>query len=125
MHVQTCFSHLCDFSIWPAGINSSAPGTVEWAGGMINWDDPDYKSAGHFYALVQSVSVNCTDPTSEPSDTTSYIYGKNGSLDTPSVAFSNKSTVNSARGMLSFSGETLVLTISSTLVVSLLGALLA
>ncbi|KAI0743192.1 concanavalin A-like lectin/glucanase domain-containing protein [Irpex lacteus] len=79
------------------GINSSAPGTVEWAGGMINWDDPDYKSAGHFYALVQSVSVNCTDPTSEPSDTTSYIYGKNGSLDTPTVAFSNKSTVNSAR----------------------------
>ncbi|KAF8889590.1 concanavalin A-like lectin/glucanase domain-containing protein [Infundibulicybe gibba] len=32
-------------SIWPAGINTSAPGTVEWAGGMISWNDPDYVSA--------------------------------------------------------------------------------
>lgn len=33
-------------SLWPAGINTSAPGTVQWAGGMINWNDPDYQSAG-------------------------------------------------------------------------------
>lgn len=112
-------------SIWPAGINSSAPGTVEWAGGMINWDDAEYKAAGHFYALVQSVSINCTDPTSEPADTTSYVYGKNASLDTPSVAFSNKSTVNAARSLLSFNSELLVFTVSSTLVLSFLGALLA
>jgi len=28
-------------SIWPAGI-SSMQGTVQWAGGMMNWQDPDY-----------------------------------------------------------------------------------
>lgn len=33
-------------SLWPAGINTSAAGTVQWAGGMINWNDPDYVSAG-------------------------------------------------------------------------------
>ncbi|KAI0947732.1 hypothetical protein AcW1_009416 [Taiwanofungus camphoratus] len=35
-----------ELSLWPAGINTSAPGTVQWAGGMINWNDPDYQSAG-------------------------------------------------------------------------------
>ena len=34
-------------SLWPAGINTSAPGTIEWAGGMINWQDPEYQSAGN------------------------------------------------------------------------------
>lgn len=29
-------------SIWPAGISSMPQGTVQWAGGMINWQDPDY-----------------------------------------------------------------------------------
>lgn len=33
-------------SIWPAGISSEPQGTVQWAGGMINWNDPDYISAG-------------------------------------------------------------------------------
>ena len=92
---------------------------------MINWDDAEYKAAGQFYALVESVSINCTDPTSEPADTTSYVYGQNASADTPSVAFSNKSTVNAARSLLSFNSELLIFTVSSTLVVSFLGALLA
>lgn len=33
-------------SLWPAGINSSAPGTVQWSGGLIDWTDADYISAG-------------------------------------------------------------------------------
>jgi beta-glucanase (GH16 family) len=43
-------------SLWPAGINTSAPGTIEWAGGMINWQDPDYIAAGQFSAIVKEVS---------------------------------------------------------------------
>lgn len=111
--------------MWPAGINTSAPGTVEWSGGMINWQDPDYMSAGHFYALVQSVTVACSDPASEPQDTTSYIYGKNATLDTPSVSFSNQSTINAARGLIGSNGETFIATICSALVVALFGSLLA
>ncbi|KAF4586682.1 hypothetical protein EYR40_010697 [Pleurotus pulmonarius] len=80
-------------SIWPAGIEGSPPGTVEWAGGMINWDDPDYKAAGQFYTLVKSISIKCADPTKAGKNITSYVYGGNSTKDTPSVAFSNQTTL--------------------------------
>ncbi|KAG6333931.1 hypothetical protein ID866_5163 [Astraeus odoratus] len=84
-------------SLWPAGIASEPQGTIQWAGGMINWNDPDYVSAGHFYALFQSVSVQCNDTLTPNSSVTSYVYGPNVTLDTPSIAFSNASTlINSA-----------------------------
>ncbi|KAF8137604.1 glycoside hydrolase family 16 protein [Boletus edulis] len=80
-------------SIWPAGITSEPEGTVRWAGGMIQWNDPDYVSAGHFYALFQSVSVECNDTTTPGPGITSYVYGQNSTLDTPSIAFSNATTL--------------------------------
>jgi len=80
-------------SIWPAGISGSPPGTVQWAGGMINWNDPDYKSAGNFYVRVQSVTIKCADPKRPAANITSYVYGPNTSDSTPSIAFSNRSTL--------------------------------
>ncbi|KIJ62177.1 glycoside hydrolase family 16 protein [Hydnomerulius pinastri MD-312] len=88
-------------SLWPAGISSEPQGTVQWAGGMINWNDPDYTSAGHFYALFQSVSVQCNDPTPANASVTSYVYGTNTTLDTPSIAFSNVSTMLNGASALS------------------------
>ncbi|KAI0760422.1 concanavalin A-like lectin/glucanase domain-containing protein [Fomes fomentarius] len=88
-------------SIWPAGIAASGQGTIEWAGGVINWDDPDYKSAGHFYALVESVEVKCADSSSRSADAVSYVYGQNASAFTPSVAVSNETTVNGAGALRS------------------------
>lgn len=85
-------------SIWPAGINTSAQGTIDWAGGMINWNDPDYVAAGHFYALVQSVSVKCADASSNPAGAQSYVYGKNTSAFTPAVDVTNQTTVNNGAG---------------------------
>lgn len=91
---------MVQLSIWPAGINTSAPGTVAWAGGMIDWNDPDYVSnGGHFYALVQSVSIVCNDPTPPGSDVTAYVYGKNSSAFTPSILYTNESTISGAAGM--------------------------
>lgn len=92
-------------SLWPAGIASSAPGTVDWAGGMIDWNDPDYVSAGQFYALVKSVTVKCADPqqaaTSNGSTVTSYTYGTNSSSGSPAVGLSNASTeVGGAESMV-------------------------
>ncbi|KAL0573628.1 putative glycosidase CRH2 [Marasmius crinis-equi] len=78
-------------SIWPAGIPSMPPGTREWAGGDINWQDPDYKAAGQFYALLKSVKVECADSNNAGANITSYVYGQNSTTDTPSVAFSNAS----------------------------------
>jgi beta-glucanase (GH16 family) len=39
-------------SIWPGGAPTEAPGTIQWAGGPIDFSNPDYASAGHFYATV-------------------------------------------------------------------------
>lgn len=65
---------------------------------MINWNDPDYVSTGHFYTLVQSVNITCNDP-SQPSDNvTSYVYTPNTTALTPGIAFSNETTINGAAG---------------------------
>lgn len=50
-------------SLWPAGLPTNAKGTVEWAGGEIDWNSP-YMENGYYYARVQDVSVECYDPPS-------------------------------------------------------------
>ena len=95
---------------------------------MINWNDPDYTAAGHFYTLVKGVNITCHDPASAsaPADTQSYVYGKNSSSFTPSVAFSNLTTINGAAGSLGGVKNVLGLwTVGSAVVFSLLGAILA
>ncbi|GAA5950014.1 hypothetical protein JCM21900_001365 [Sporobolomyces salmonicolor] len=47
------------FSVWPAGVSSQPSGTVEWAGGMIDWSDPSYVSQGYFASYVQWLSIDC------------------------------------------------------------------
>ncbi|PSS36956.1 hypothetical protein PHLCEN_2v1172 [Hermanssonia centrifuga] len=113
-------------SIWPAGINTSAEGTVQWAGGMINWQDPDYLTDGDFYALVSSVNVTCADPTPPATGVTSYTYGQNASSFTPSIAFSNQSTVNGAMGgIVGVNGPWVMGTVLGAVVFSLIGVGLA
>jgi len=88
-------------SIWPAGIPGEPNGTVEWAQGMINWSDPDYEAAGHFYSYVKSVSITCAPLPSggNSSDATSWIYTANNTKGIPQVFVSNSSTmVNAAQG---------------------------
>jgi len=92
-------------SIWPAGIPSSAPGTVSWAGGMINWSDPDYIAQGQFSTLVTSVSISCRteDSTTStkpiPPNAQSYIYTTNATDGvTPRVFVSNSSSLLNGAG---------------------------
>ena len=71
--------------------------------GMINWDDPDYKAAGHFYALVNKVSVKCSTAQAPPaaSNITSYVYsGSKNQSTTPTITFSNHSTLLNGTGRL-------------------------
>ena len=106
---------------------------------MINWNDPDYVSAGrsnylyrspeiharigHFYALFESVTVECYDPTTPGPGITSYVYGTNSSLDTPSIAFSNASTmINGASSVTGVNGIHGIL-IAGVLVTTLLAHL--
>ena len=50
-------------SLWPAGLPTNAKGTVEWAGGEIDWNSK-YMENGYYYARFQEVSVQCYDPPS-------------------------------------------------------------
>jgi hypothetical protein len=62
-------------SLWPAGLPSNEKGTIDWAGGEIDWNSP-YMQNGYYYAMVKSVSVECYDPPSgaKGDGSKSYIY---------------------------------------------------
>ena len=59
---------------------------------MINWNDPDYVSKGAFQATIQSVSIQCADPTAPGAGVTSYVYGASSSQGTPNITFSSEYT---------------------------------
>lgn len=46
-------------SLWPGGLESNPKGTIDWAGGVIDWDHRDIKDNGYFYATVESVKIEC------------------------------------------------------------------
>jgi hypothetical protein len=48
-------------SLWPAGLPSNAKGTIDWAGGEIDWNS-QYMQNGYYYAEVSKVTVECYDP---------------------------------------------------------------
>ena len=48
-------------SLWPAGISKNGKGTVEWAGGLINWGAQDVKNNGYYYSMFKSVEIECYD----------------------------------------------------------------
>lgn len=49
------------FSLWPAGSLSNSEGTIEWAGGEIDWDSEDIQDYGYYYAYVKNVTVEAYD----------------------------------------------------------------
>jgi len=48
-------------SLWPAGLPSNEKGTIEWAGGEIDWNSP-YMTNGYYAARFSEVTVECYDP---------------------------------------------------------------
>ncbi len=81
-------------SLWPAGGATNAKGTVDWAGGLIDWSSQDMQKYNYYYALVSDISVQCYNAPSGANVTgkNSYIYtGPAGTNDT--VATTDKSTV--------------------------------
>ena len=81
-------------SLWPAGLPSNGQGTIEWAGGLIDWNSPDVQHAGYYYAMVKDVTVECYDPPSgaNVSGKTSYIYSQDTGLNN-TVATTDDNTV--------------------------------
>jgi len=80
-------------SLWPAGLPSNGKGTIEWAGGEIDWNSP-YMQNGYYFARFQEVSIQCYDPppAAKKQGDKSYQYtDARGTNDT--VAITNKQVI--------------------------------
>lgn len=71
-------------SLWPAGLPTNGKGTIDWAGGLIDWSSP-YMQNGYYYAMVNDVTVECYNPPSgaQGSGKSTYVYtDRRGTNDT-------------------------------------------
>ncbi|RAL00610.1 putative cell wall glucanase (Utr2) [Aspergillus ibericus CBS 121593] len=86
-------------SLWPAGQASNAPGTIEWAGGEIDWDSQDIQEKGYYYATFGEITVECYDPPNGTVSTgnKSYIFTNSDGLE-QSVQITNNDTVLASFG---------------------------
>ncbi|TKY90558.1 hypothetical protein EX895_000556 [Sporisorium graminicola] len=58
-------------SIWGAGDGTFPKGTVEWAGGLIDWSKA---TNGRFVNMVKSVTISCNDPDDVKNDRPNYAF---------------------------------------------------
>lgn len=86
-------------SLWPAGQASNAEGTIDWAGGVIDWDSEDIKDKGYYYATIGQVDVQCYTPPSGTTQTgnTSYLYTNEAAMQA-NVEIVGNSTVLGSMG---------------------------
>ena len=61
-------------SLWPAGTTKSAQGTIDWAGGLINWNSQDVQTNGYFYSMYNDVNVQCYSAPSDANGTGTVSY---------------------------------------------------
>lgn len=63
-------------SLWPGGLPSNGKGTIEWAGGLVDWNSEDMQRNQYYYAGVKEVTMECYDPPSDikRSGSKAYIY---------------------------------------------------
>lgn len=80
-------------SLWPAGLPTNPKGTVDWAGGEIQWNSP-YMTNGYYYSQFDYVNVQCYDKPSDAkgSGSTSYVL-TSSNADEGDFALSNNPTV--------------------------------
>lgn len=81
-------------SVWPGGAPSNAPGTIQWAGGPIDWNSQDIQAHGYDYAIVSEVDIECYQPPNGAHVTgkQSYIYD-NLACTNQSIEVSDKPTI--------------------------------
>lgn len=86
-------------SLWPAGQSSNAQGTIDWAGGEIDWDSEDIKKDGYYAATIGQVDVKCYDPPKDVKKTgdTAYLYTSDKAMVTD-VEITGNSTVLASLG---------------------------
>ena len=87
-------------SLWPAGLASNGQGTVDWAGGLVDWDSDDIKNNGYYYAMVKDVNVECYDPPqgATVNGKTSYTYSNAVGTNNTVVIGDDKTVLKSLLG---------------------------
>lgn len=86
-------------SLWPAGQASSPQGTIDWAGGVIDWNSEDIQQYGYYYATVGQVDVQCYQAPAGTVQTgdVSYVYTSEDALEND-IAITGNSTVLGSMG---------------------------
>lgn len=83
-------------SLWPGGLSTNAAGTIDWAGGEIDWDSQDIKDNGYYYVTFKEVKIECYNPPSgakkEDSGSKSYTYNSAVGLES-NVVMTDKDTI--------------------------------
>ncbi|KPI37520.1 putative glycosidase crf2 [Cyphellophora attinorum] len=80
-------------SLWPAGLPSNGEGTIEWGGGLVDWNSPDMTN-GYYHADFKNIKTTCAATPSGANVTgkTSYVFNDR-SMTNQSVAITNNPTV--------------------------------
>ncbi|EZF25221.1 hypothetical protein H112_02444 [Trichophyton rubrum D6] len=81
-------------SLWPAGLSTNGEGTIAWAGGLVDWKSEDIQKNGYYYALFDSVSIECYDPpkSAKVEGSKAYVYTDDSGTE-GSVKITDDSTV--------------------------------
>jgi len=81
-------------SLWPGGLASNAKGTIDWAGGVIDWNSDDIKKYGYYFATFGEIKVECYNSPNAPGTNkkTSYYYN-NIAATNDTVVDSDKRTI--------------------------------
>ena len=69
-------------SLWPGGLASNGQGTIDWAGGLVDWNSQDIQNNGYYYATFESVTISCFNATSAPGTNTGTSYTYNNAAGT-------------------------------------------
>lgn len=81
-------------SLWPGGLPSNGKGTIEWAGGLVDWDS-QYMQNGYYYASVKDISVECYDPPHGDKNGNSYYYSSTAGTEDTVVIGDNSTVIGS------------------------------
>jgi hypothetical protein len=67
-------------SIWPGGASTNAKGTIDWAGGPIDWNSAEIKNYGYYFATFGQIEVECYNATTAPGTNLHKSYTYNNVL---------------------------------------------
>jgi hypothetical protein len=84
-------------SLWPGGLSTNGQGTINWAGGLVDWNSPYMATAGntkYYYAAFSEVDIQCYSPPdgANVQGSKSYIYTNSAGTNN-TVEISNDNTV--------------------------------